>query len=551
VKRWLDDSLRVETEASIGEDEWQWHHVAATFAGFRGDKLEEAVQLYIDGKKQPTKVLLAELNQPFTTKEPFRIGGGGGPSMRFLGCIDDVRVFSSVLTESEIKMLSTCENVADILSISWMKWTPPQTDKVFHYFLQHHSPEELRLKKQRYDDAFRALMDLDAKAPTVMVMEEMSPPRKTYMLKRGQYDQPGEEVERNVPGALPPLDSSLPKNRLGLAQWLVDPGNPLTSRVTVNRVWQQFFGQGLVKTTEDFGSQGQWPTHPELLDWLAVEFSTSPRSKVQSPKSEDEKAAATLDFGLGTLDSSWDLKRLTRMIVTSATYRQSTAVTPDAMQKDPDNRWLARAPRQRLSAEMVRDQALATSGLLVEELGGPSVKPYQPPGLWSELTGADDYVQDHGENLYRRSLYTYWKRTIAPPTMLTFDAATREFCTVRETRTNTPLQALTLLNETGSVEASRKLAERALREGGSGDRERLTWLLRTVISRKPSAEELVVLELGLARHREHYRQHTDAAKAVLTTGESPADDKIAADELAAFTAIASLVLNLDEAINKE
>jgi hypothetical protein len=347
------------------------------------------------------------------------------------------------------------------------------------------------------------------------------------------------------------MDATLSKNRLGLAKWLVDPANPLTSRVTVNRVWQQFFGQGLVKTTEDFGSQGQWPTHPELLDWLAVEFSTSPRSKVQSPKSEDEKAAATLDFGLGTLDSSWDLKRLTRMIVTSATYRQSTAVTPDAMQKDPDNRWLARAPRQRLSAEMVRDQALATSGLLVEELGGPSVKPYQPPGLWSELTGADDYVQDHGENLYRRSLYTYWKRTIAPPTMLTFDAATREFCTVRETRTNTPLQALTLLNETGSVEASRKLAERALREGGSGDRERLTWLLRTVISRKPSAEELVVLELGLARHREHYRQHTDAAKAVLTTGESPADDKIAADELAAFTAIASLVLNLDEAINKE
>jgi mono/diheme cytochrome c family protein len=549
VKRWLDDSLRLESTDSVIPGEW--HHVAATFAGFRGAKLAEAVELFVDGEKQATRTLLDELNQPFSTKEPLRIGGGGGPGMRFRGRIDDVQVFSEVLNATEIEVLSTRENVGEILAIPKTRWSAGQYHKAFSYFLDRRAPAALRQKHEWYQHAVRALSAHGASAPTVMVMEEMSPPRKTYILKRGQYDQPGEEVERNTPAALPPMDATLSKNRLGLAKWLVDPANPLTSRVTVNRVWQQFFGQGLVKTTEDFGSQGQWPTHPELLDWLAVEFSTSPRSKVQSPKSEDEKAAATLDFGLGTLDSSWDLKRLTRMIVTSATYRQSTAVTPDAMQKDPDNRWLARAPRQRLSAEMVRDQALATSGLLVEELGGPSVKPYQPPGLWSELTGADDYVQDHGENLYRRSLYTYWKRTIAPPTMLTFDAATREFCTVRETRTNTPLQALTLLNETGSVEASRKLAERALREGGSGDRERLTWLLRTVISRKPSAEELVVLELGLARHREHYRQHTDAAKAVLTTGESPADDKIAADELAAFTAIASLVLNLDEAINKE
>ena len=521
VKRWLDDSLRLESKKRITPG--GWHHVAATFPGFRGDKLERATTIHIDGEKQTTNVLLSELNQPFNTVEPLRIGGGGGPAMRFRGRIDEVQIYSAVLDEAEIRMLSTRENVADILAMPKSRWSAGQRDKALGFFLAHFAPDELRQKRDRYDSAVLSLSALGASTPTVMVMEEMSPPRKTHVLKRGQYDQPGEEVQPDVPSALPRLEASLPRNRLGLAKWLVDPAHPLTSRVTVNRAWQQFFGIGLVKTTEDFGSQGEWPTHPELLDWLAVEFT----------------------------DSTWDLKHLARLLVTSSTYRQTSAASAESLQNDPDNRWLSRAPRQRLSAEMVRDQALAVGGLLVEELGGPSVKPYQPPGLWSELTGADDYVQDHGENLYRRSLYTYWKRTIAPPTMLTFDAATREFCTVRETRTNTPLQALTLLNETGFVEASRKLAERAMHEGGLSDGERLTWLFRAVISRQPTAEELTVLEQGLDRHRDHYRANADAAQAVLTTGESPADERLAAEELAAFTAMAGLVLNLDEAIHKE
>jgi hypothetical protein len=521
VKRWLDDSLRLETRNAVVPG--KWHHVAAIFPGFRGDKLEQATTIHIDGEKQATNVLLSELNQPFNTKEPLRIGGGGGPKMRFRGRIDEVRVYSGVLLPGDVELLSTRENVAEILALPKPQWTSDQRAKVLRYFVEHQAPTSLREVHHHREQTHRALRAFEAGLPNVMVMEEMPQPRKTHLLKRGQYDQPGEEVQPTVPSSLPPLDASLPKNRLGLAQWLVDPANPLTSRVTVNRAWQQFFGTGLVKTTEDFGSQGEWPTHPELLDWLAVDFT----------------------------DSSWDLKRLARLIVTSATYRQTSAVTPEALQKDPDNRWLSRAPRQRLSAEMVRDQALAAGGLLVEELGGPSVKPYQPPGLWSELTGADDYVQDHGENLYRRSLYTYWKRTIAPPTMLTFDAATREFCTVRETRTNTPLQALTLLNETGFVEASRKLAQRTMHEGGMSDGERLTWLFRAVISRQPTAEELAVLEQGLIRHRDHYRANADAAEAVLTTGESPADERLAAEELAAYTAIAGLVLNLDEAIHKE
>jgi hypothetical protein len=556
VKRWLDDSLRVESTQVVTPD--KWHHVAVTFAGFRGDKLEEAIALYLDGEKLTTNVLLAELNQPFNAKEPLRVGGGGGPGMRFRGRIDDVQVYSAVLQDSDLQMLSTRENVADILAIPKKQWTNGQRDKAFGFFLVHFATDSLRQTHDRYEQAQKALAAHQGRYPTVMVMQEMSPPRKTYMLKRGQYDQPGEEVQPTVPAALPVMGESLPKNRLGLAQWLVDPAHPLTGRVTVNRVWQQFFGQGLVKTTEDFGSQGQWPTHPELLDWLAVEFAGEGSGfRVQGSGDRGQEAgdrrqdAGNPQSAIRNPQSGWDLKRLARLIVTSATYRQSTAVTPEGLQKDSDNRWLSRAPRQRLSAEMVRDQALAASGLLVEEVGGPSVKPYQPPGLWSELTGADDYVQDHGENLYRRSLYTYWKRTIAPPAMLTFDAATREFCTVRETRTNTPLQALTLLNETGFVEASRKLAERALHEGGSSDSERLAWLFRTIISRRPAAAELAVLAQGLVRHREHYRAHPDAAKAVLSTGESPADERFAAEELAAYTAIAGLVLNLDEAINKE
>jgi mono/diheme cytochrome c family protein len=548
VKRWLDDSLRVESTGEITAG--RWHHVAATFAGFRGDKLEESIQLFLDGESLSKNVLLAELNQPFNTKEPFRIGGGGGPGMRFRGRIDDVQVYSAVLANSDLQLLSTRENVADILAIPREQWTDGQRGKAFRFFMTHHAPDRLQHVYDRREQSARTMADHLIQHPTVMVMEEVSPPRKAFILKRGQYDQPGEEVARDTPAALPPLNESLPKNRLGLAKWLVDPAHPLTSRVAVNRAWQQFFGTGLVKTTEDFGSQGEWPTHPELLDWLAVEFSTGPKSQVQGPKSDARDS--TLDFGPWTLGSSaWDLKRLARLIITSASYRQSSAVTPEGLQKDPDNRWLSRAPRQRLSAEMVRDQALAASGLLFEELGGPSVKPYQPPGLWSELTGADDYVQDHGEKLYRRSLYTYWKRTIAPPAMLTFDAATREFCTVRETRTNTPLQALTLLNETGFVEASRKLAERVMHEAGASDDERLTWLFRTVISRRPNPDELAILKQAVARHRQHYQANPDSAKAVLTTGESPADSQLPAGDLAAFTAIAGLVLNLDEAINKE
>jgi Protein of unknown function (DUF1553) len=355
-----------------------------------------------------------------------------------------------------------------------------------------------------------------------MVMEEMKEPRATFVLIRGQYDKPGARVTPGVPAALPPLPKGAPNNRLGFARWLVEPDHPLTARVAVNRYWQTFFGTGLVKTAEDFGAQGEWPSHPDLLDWLATEF---PRT-------------------------GWNVKAMLRLIVTSATYRQSSKVSRELLHRDPDNRLLARGPRLRLSAEMIRDQALAVSGLLVEELGGPSVKPYQPAGLWRELTEAT-YVQDHGRNLYRRGMYTFWKRTIAPPSMVTFDAAGREACIVRKGRTNTPLQALTLLNDVTFVEAARLLAQRIMTETGPAPDARLGLAFRLVTGRTPRPVELAILRTGLNYHLAQYRKDPKAALKLVSIGESKRLDPLDVGELAAYTAMASLLLNLDEAITKE
>jgi hypothetical protein len=356
-----------------------------------------------------------------------------------------------------------------------------------------------------------------------MVMEEMPTPRDTFILIRGEYDKHGEKVTPGVPGSLSPFPSDAPNNRLGLARWLVDPSNPLTARVAVNRFWQAYFGNGLVKTVDDFGSQGEWPSHPELLDWLATEF----------------------------IRTGWDVKGMQKLMVMSAAYRQSSKVTQPLLQRDPENRLLARGPRFRLSAEMIRDQALFVSGLLVERVGGPSVKPYQPAGLVKELTGTEDYTPDQGENLYRRSLYTFWKRTVAPPSMMTFDAAARETCVVRETRTNTPLQALTLMNDVTYVEAARVLAQRIMTEGGTSPGERITLAFRLALSRPPSETERKILLAGYEHHLANYRKDPHGALKLLRFGESPRKEKLDVSELAAYTAVTGLILNLDEVITKE
>lgn len=403
-----------------------------------------------------------------------------------------------------------------------------QKEELRTYFRTHHSPEFQRMNEQRVR-LRQQQQELEKQIPTTMVMEEMAKPRDTFILMRGQYDKKGEKVAPAVPAIFPTLPADSPGNRLGLARWLVSPQHPLTARVTVNRYWQMYFGNGLVKTAEDFGSQGEWPSHPELLDWLATEF----------------------------IKTGWDVKGMQRLLVTSATYRQSSKARTDLMTKDPDNRLLARMPRLRLAAEFIRDQALAVSGLLNGEVGGRSVSPYQPAGLWEELASREDgrnwtaqtYEQSKGKDLYRRTMYTFWKRTSPPPTLVTFDAPDRETCTVRRARTNTPLQALVLLNDPTYVEASRKLAERLLREG-KNDEARLTLAFRLTTARTPDEAEQQVLRRLLTVQREKYQNDKPAATKLLGVGESPRDSRWPVEELAAWTMIASTVLNLDEAVTR-
>jgi len=403
-----------------------------------------------------------------------------------------------------------------------------QQSELKKYVRQHAVPglpaadQELAGLRQQRDDLERTI-------PTSMVMQEMDKPRDSFVLERGQYDKLGEKVTPGIPAMFGSLPEGGPTNRLGLARWLVAPSNPLTARVMVNRFWQMYFGTGIVKTAEDFGTQGEWPSHPELLDWLASEF----------------------------VRSGWDVKAMQKLMVGSATYRQSSATTREWAAKDPENRLMAHGPRQRLQAEFIRDQALAISGLLNEAIGGPSVSPYQPAGLWEELASREDgknwtaqtYTQSHGPDLYRRTMYTFWKRTSPPPTLSTFDAPDRETCTVRRLRTNTPLQALILMNDPTYVEASRRLAERLLREAPSNER-RVALAFQLALARPPAGRELALL-LGIAREQlEVYRRDHGAAEQLLAVGEAVRNQSLDPAELAAWTIVASVLLNLDETITK-
>lgn len=373
--------------------------------------------------------------------------------------------------------------------------------------------------------AKKARADYDEALPTTMVMAELPQPRPCYVLKRGQYDQPGEVVTSGIPAALGSLPAG--SNRLAFARWVASPQNPLTARVFVNRLWEKFFGTGIVATTEDFGTRAEFPSHPELLDWLATEF-----------------------VRLG-----WDMKAIQRTIVLSETYRQGAKITPDQLKRDPENRLLAHAPRLRLPAEAIRDGALLACGLLVEKQGGPSVRPYQPDGFWDELSvygNLRNYKHDtKPDGLYRRSLYTIWKRSAGPPTMALFDVPGRDTCRVRRSRTNTPLQALALLNEVTFVEAARVLAQKGMAEGGAAPEARITWLFRQVVSRRPDSTDLTVLKTGWDRRLAHYRTHPEEAKKLLTHGDAPVPANLDSAELAAYTTIASVIMNLDEAITRE
>jgi len=513
TQRFTDLGLRVETADAVKLNEWQ--HVLVTYDGKR---LARGVKMYVNGEARPVKVLFDQNTEPFHKKNtPIRVGAGGG--LRFKGSIGDARIYNRALSPEEAAALSVAEPISRIPAAGRTK---AQQAKLDLAFLETAAPKDIRETRAELAKLQAARDKFYDSIPTVMVMADGAN-RDTFLLKRGAYDAPGEKLTASVPQALPQLPPGLPNNRVGLAKWLVDRGNPLMARVTVNRFWQSYFGFGIVKTVDDFGSQGEWPVHPELLDWLAVEF----------------------------MDSGWNVKALQKLIVMSAAYRQSSVVTPALLEKDPDNRLLARGPRLRLGPEAIRDQALVVSGLLVDKQGGPSVKPYQPAGLWQELSGSNGYVQEKGEGLYRRSLYTYWKRTIPPPYMMNFDSPNREQCAVTENRTNSPLQALDLMNEVTFVEASRKLAERMMTEGGSAPEARLQYGYSLALARTPSGKQTQVMLRLLGELEENYKADPKAAGELIHQGEAPVRNGLDAGQLAAYTGVASLILNLDETITKE
>ncbi len=424
------------------------------------------------------------------------------------------------------KDMGDAESVpADIAAVlaTTTKLAGNQKTKVRTYFRRSKSPEF----KQMTDDLEKWREEetsIEKMIPVTMVAKEMDKRRETFMLVRGEYDKKSDQVSPGVPAILPPFPKDTPTNRLGLAKWMLDPAHPLTARVTVNRFWQQYFGVGLVKTTEDFGAQGEQPSHPQLLDWLATEF----------------------------IRTGWDVKHLQKLIVTSATYRQSSKLTPELRSRDPENRLLARGPRFRVDAEVVRDLALAASGLLIEKHGGRSVKPYEPPGLWEAVSfnNSQKYVPDKGEGAYRRSLYTYWKRQSPPPNMLLFDAPTREYCTVRRSRSNTPLQALTLLNDPQFVEAARAFAQRMMLEGGLSADNRIIHGFRLATARKPSPDETKILLGVFNQQLAEFRKDKDAAEKLLSVGNFKTKPELDKSEVAAWATVASMILNLDETVTK-
>jgi hypothetical protein len=525
-QRYMDDGLRIETDDVLPLNEWQ--HLLVTYDG---KKMPSGFQVYVNGTSRGFVTDIDGINNPMRTREPLRIGASGSAPAgsgatdsrpRFQGMIDDVRLYTKVLTAIEASVLATGESLSEIARVPPADRSSGQMEKLRLAFLEQYAPSAIQDAWSHVKHLERRRSELWESFPTVMVMEEMDPPRETYQLIRGAYDVPGEQVNPGVPAILPPIAESEPTNRLAFARWLVRPDHPLTARVTVNRFWQRYFGTGLVKTAENFGTQGEYPSHPALLDWLATTF----------------------------MDSGWDVKAMQRAVVTSSTYRQSSVMAPEALERDPENRLLARGPRLRLPAQMIRDQALSMAGLLVDKVGGPSVKPYQPEGLWAQAA-SQDYVQSEGDDLYRRSLYTFWKRTLAPPSMLAFDSSTRETCIVRLDRTNSPLQALNLMNDVTYVEAARRLAERMITEGGATPAERVNFAYRLATAHRPRPETETVLVESVQSQLDRYQGDRQAALELVSVGASPRDQTLDIAELASYTMVANLILNLDRTITKD
>ena len=516
TSNWPGDARVVRTTDRFTQGEWS--HITFTSDG----------RLYVNGKPQELVVITDTLKGPISAPDAEILVGVKEPdAARFSGGLDDLRFYSRPLNAEEALYIGRDYPARAILSGIGGKVTKAEDDRLRDHYFKNVAPMEIQGKYSQLASLRKQATALDKQVLSTMVMNESETPRDTFVLNRGDYASKGEKVSPGTPAILPPLPAGEKPNRLALARWLVDPEHPLTARVAINRYWQMYFGLGLVKTAENFGSQGEAPSHPELLDWLATEF----------------------------VRTNWDVKAMQRLIVTSAAYKQSSRVTPVLLEKDPENRLIARGPRFRLPAETVRDNALATAGLINPKIGGESVLPYQPAGIWEELAFGDGfsrqtYEQSHGPDLYRRSMYTFWKRTAPPATMLTFDAPDREKCTARRLATNTPLQALVLLNDPTYLEASRVLAQRVLKDAkDSVQRAKLAFEL--VTSRPPDKHELLVLTKLARQQLDNYKRDPGSANLFLKAGETPIDASLNPVELAAWTAVTSALFNLDETITKE
>jgi hypothetical protein len=525
VFQWVQELPKKALKAVALEDlsHNQWHHVVVTYDGSRK---AAGVRLYVDGEAKELKPALDGLEGSSEVGGPL-VFAGRGDDNRFKGEVDAVTLWNRALEGSEVGGVRG--DYVDAIRATPAADRSAEESRALELAFMLYKDTSDAVLRTGYAKALEQQVKVNKGLSSVMVMEDLpaAQMRPTFVLSRGQYDAPmkDREVRPGVPAVLLPLPAEAPTNRLGLARWLVQPGHPLTARVTVNRFWQMLFGEGLVRTSEDFGLQGEMPSHSDVLDWLAVEL----------------------------VESGWNVKALLKRIVMSETYRQDSRVYRELQERDPDNRLLARGPRFRLQAEFIRDGALSVSGLLNPAIGGPSVKPYQPKGIWEEValdTNLSKFTPDSGEKLYRRSMYTFWKRSSPHPSMVTFDATTREKCTGRRSRTNTPLQALVTLNDPQFVEAARAFAQRMILEGGATHAERIAFAIREAVGREPRGSEVKLLSELAERERRRFRDEPEKARQILAVGESPRNSVIPQDEHAAWMVVANTVLNLDDFLVK-
>ncbi len=519
INTWPMNALKVSTRTPLKPG--QWYHVAASYDG---SGKAAGMQVFINGEPQAVDVQSDTLKGTTKSKVPFVIGQRSvGPRTGGVG-VFDIRLYSRNLNGGEVLQLAKADRAAELLTKSAAKRTPAETDELFGWWLVTSDPVYKKLQAE-VSSLQAEETAIKSRGTIAHVMQERTTEPGAFLLFRGDYDKRRDPVKAETPAAMPPMAAELPRNRLGLAKWLLAKEHPLTTRVTVNRFWQELFGTGLVRTSGDFGIAGELPSHPEMLDWMAIEFR----------------------------EKGWDIKAFFKMIVTSATYRQAAIVTPLKLDKDRDNRLMSRGPRFRMDGEMVRDYALASSGLLVRKLGGASVRPYQPDGVWEAVamigSNTRNYKEDAGDKLYRRSMYTFWKRSAPPASMEIFNAPSRENCTVRRDRTNTPIQALVTLNDIQFVEAARVLAQNAITSNAKDD-ARIDYLAGQLLCRPFRPEERAIVKASLAELRTHYKANPADAKSLIAFGESKADPSVDPVELAAWTMLTNELLNLDEVLNK-